>query len=387
MQILHQAPTLERFDDDQLIPCYGFGDISTQDQQVFSFLPEEGSHQGMAELLRHYGELAPHVKLSGPTSFAPLIYKAIETVQKTGQYHILLIVADGQVTRPSHLQAGEYSRQEQQTIDAIVAASHHALSIVMVGVGDGPWEQMIEFDDQLPTRQFDNFQFVNFTEIQAKYGHTESRMEAAFALSALMEIPEQYQAIQAQGLLKPADQPTAALPALPPPTASTSMVLPTPKSVPRSGHPTTNEVAAAKENTPPKTNHRHSSHSKSGSSNSKHGGSSNSCSSSGSSSGSRSPKSNSPKSDSSSAGKSPKRQHKKKAPATSEPPAIFLCPITQDLMEDPVVAADGYTYERQAIQQWLGSHDNSPMTNLALEHKNLIPNHMLRSMITDQVAA
>lgn len=47
-------------------------------------------------------------------------------------------------------------------------------------------------------------------------------------------------------------------------------------------------------------------------------------------------------------------------------------------MKDPLIAADGYTYEAEAIRGWLESgHNTSPMTNLKLEHTNLVPNYAL----------
>lgn len=53
-------------------------------------------------------------------------------------------------------------------------------------------------------------------------------------------------------------------------------------------------------------------------------------------------------------------------------------------MQDPHVAADGFTYEAEALRGWLDSgHDTSPMTNLKLEHKNLVANHALRSAIQE----
>lgn len=53
-------------------------------------------------------------------------------------------------------------------------------------------------------------------------------------------------------------------------------------------------------------------------------------------------------------------------------------------MQDPVVAADGFTYEAEALKGWLDSgHDTSPMTNLKLPHSNFVPNHALRSAIQE----
>jgi serine/threonine protein kinase len=65
-------------------------------------------------------------------------------------------------------------------------------------------------------------------------------------------------------------------------------------------------------------------------------------------------------------------------------PSYFLCPIFQEVMSDPRIAADGFTYEAEAITGWFDSgRDTSPMTNLKLEHCELTPNRALRSAILE----
>ncbi|KAK7313811.1 hypothetical protein VNO77_39013 [Canavalia gladiata] len=193
--------TLAPFDDDNLIPCFGFGDATTHDHEVFSFHSDNSSCHGFEEVLACYQKIVPNLRLSGPTSYAPVIEAAIDIVEKShGQFHVLVIVADGQVTTNSSSEDGELSPQEERTINAIVEASSYPLSIILVGVGDGPWDDMKKFDDKLPARDFDNFQFVNFTEIMSK-STSSSEKEAAFALAALMEIPFQYKAALELGLL------------------------------------------------------------------------------------------------------------------------------------------------------------------------------------------
>ncbi|XP_011099706.1 E3 ubiquitin-protein ligase RGLG3 [Sesamum indicum] len=186
--------TLSPFDEDNLIPCFGFGDATTHDQYVFSFYPDHRPCNGFEEALSRYKEILTHLNLSGPTSFAPVIDAAVDIVEKSNfQYHVLVIIADGQVTRSPDTLPGRLSPQEQATINSIVAASEYPLSIILVGVGDGPWDAMKEFDDNIPQRAFDNFQFVNFTKIMSEHTDT-AKKESAFALAALMEIPLQYRA-------------------------------------------------------------------------------------------------------------------------------------------------------------------------------------------------
>jgi len=65
-----------------------------------------------------------------------------------------------------------------------------------------------------------------------------------------------------------------------------------------------------------------------------------------------------------------------------DPPDEFLCPITQEIMQDPVVASDGHSYERKAIQEWIQKKPISPITNTPLESK-LYPNYSLKSRISE----
>lgn len=45
-------------------------------------------------------------------------------------------------------------------------------------------------------------------------------------------------------------------------------------------------------------------------------------------------------------------------------PGYFLCPITLVTMENPVIAADGHTYEHEAIERWIRFKGKSPITQV-----------------------
>ena len=66
-----------------------------------------------------------------------------------------------------------------------------------------------------------------------------------------------------------------------------------------------------------------------------------------------------------------------------EPPDDFICPITTEVMSDPVMAADGHSYERKQIERWLATKSTSPMTGEALQHTHTFPNHALRGRIRE----
>lgn len=76
------------------------------------------------------------------------------------------------------------------------------------------------------------------------------------------------------------------------------------------------------------------------------------------------------------------RIRRKQSDAEVVLPVDFRCPITLDLMTDPVVVATGQTYDRTSINFWIESgHNTCPKTGQTLAHTNLIPNVALKNLI------
>ncbi|KAI3683699.1 hypothetical protein L1987_84212 [Smallanthus sonchifolius] len=66
-----------------------------------------------------------------------------------------------------------------------------------------------------------------------------------------------------------------------------------------------------------------------------------------------------------------------------EVPRYFLCPISLEIMKDPVTLSTGITYDRDSIENWLFSQKNNvcPVTKLVVFDIELTPNHTLRRLI------
>lgn len=65
-------------------------------------------------------------------------------------------------------------------------------------------------------------------------------------------------------------------------------------------------------------------------------------------------------------------------------PSHFRCPVSLDLMKDPVTLSTGITYDRESIEKWIESgNETCPVTNQVLLTFELIPNHSIRKMIQD----
>ncbi|CAL5974798.1 Copine_I [Hexamita inflata] len=190
LQVLE--PVVKHFDDDLIIPSFRFGCVDTRNSTVLPLLyphREDPHFQGFDELKKAYYEAIKFVKLSGPTSFNPIIQQAIEIhkAYQSKQLIFLLILTDGDV--------------DSVKLDkkSIFEAASYPISICVLGLGDGPFDKMEEFDD-MKGRIFDNFQFVNFTELEKNVAKMECP-DLELATHVFQELPLQVLQMRKAGLL------------------------------------------------------------------------------------------------------------------------------------------------------------------------------------------
>ena len=152
---------------------------------MFSFFRGNNPANGLEALFERYKQIAGSVYMSGPTSFAPLIRQAMRDVYESGmKFHMLLILADGQISKECF----------DDTKNAINEATSFPMSIVMIGIGDGPWDEMKDLDDvALPERTWDNFQFVQLDKFATGPDYTiVAEQRDMFQKEILEELPRQY---------------------------------------------------------------------------------------------------------------------------------------------------------------------------------------------------
>ena len=174
------------YDYNQMFPVYGFGAILRGQEKPnmcfnvnFQQNPEIST---IDNVIQEYRKSFKNLVLAGPTEFCPIIKKAIETIKKENdplKYHILLILTDGII----------YDMKE--TIDALVEGSFLPLSVIIIGIGNDHFQEMIELDgDDKPLtnssgikRKRDLVQFVPYNKF--KYN------PSLLAEQVLEEVPRQ----------------------------------------------------------------------------------------------------------------------------------------------------------------------------------------------------
>lgn len=195
---------LVSYDTDKMVPLYGFG-AGSPGSPVSHCFPLNGDKDspevcGVKGITETYRNALRNLSFSGPTKFSPLLRETIDTISKELKglkklrYYVLVILTDGQIC------------DRQETIDQIVRATYEVpLSIVIVGIGNGPFGTMNELDaDEQPLVDSkgrralsDIVQFVEFRKFQ----NDGTRLAA----EVLEEIPRQLEDCFASRSIFPGD--------------------------------------------------------------------------------------------------------------------------------------------------------------------------------------
>lgn len=61
----------------------------------------------------------------------------------------------------------------------------------------------------------------------------------------------------------------------------------------------------------------------------------------------------------------------------------IYCPISYQIMENPVITPSGFTYERKFLEEWLITNPSCPMTGQYVDNELLVPNRIMKNIIDD----
>ena len=174
------------YDCNQSFPVYGFGAVIKghhNPNMCFNInFKKNPEIYTIDNVVNEYHNCFRYITLAGPTEFCPLVQKVNSVIKKENnplKYHILMILTDGIIV------------DQQKTIDALVEGSFLPLSVIIIGIGNDHFQEMIQLDgDDVPLvsstgvkRMRGLVQFVPFN----KYRNDPNELAA----QVLEEIPRQ----------------------------------------------------------------------------------------------------------------------------------------------------------------------------------------------------
>ena len=174
------------YDYNQSFPVYGFGAVvgnDTEPDMCFNInFKDNPEIQTIDNVIQEYRNCFKNIQLAGPTKFCPMIRTVIDNIKAQNdplKYHILLILTDGIIL------------DMQETIDALVDGSFLPLSVIIIGIGNDHFQEMIVLDgDNVPLissrgvkRMRDLVQFVPFNRYRSN--------PTELAEQVLEEVPRQ----------------------------------------------------------------------------------------------------------------------------------------------------------------------------------------------------
>jgi hypothetical protein len=170
--IIGVGEVLEKYNHTGLIPCYGFGAKVNGQPKASHIFPLTNDYsqpcfKSFRELFQGYQSIVNSITFSGPTYFAPLLREINQYTKRNFElnpfnYSIYLLITDGII------------QDMPETIDEVVAGSYLPLSIIIIGVGDANFDNMVVLDgDDYGLRDSngkfwmrDIVQFVPFNEYE-----------------------------------------------------------------------------------------------------------------------------------------------------------------------------------------------------------------------------